>query len=109
MTIYNLLESNGILYLAVTNRFLFKFRISRLNINSRYNEFNKVYKKLFIGPYSHINFFSHKNLLLICKKNGFVRYFPINSIFLKPISLKNILRVFYHYLFSTVFYLKKKN
>ena len=105
--LYSMLKNEGIIYLAVPNCSFTKKMIYKLKNCNNFLEFTKLFRKLSIGPYSHINFFNNSSLNYLIKNNNFKKIFPFKKLFILPLNLKDILRLFYHHFFSTVFYLKK--
>lgn len=107
-TICKKMKPGALLYIAVPNCSGFENGLKRAEGISDRRRFYESLAATSIGPFQHLNFFTNTNLKSICKANGLERVFHYEAAFFPPMNVKSFFRPFYHYLFSTVFFLKKK-
>lgn len=105
--LYNKLNQNGLVYIAVPNCNSFEKQLKKVQSLLNKIESNAAFRAASIGPFSHLNFFNNSSLRTISKANGFEIIFPFKKCLIRPVSIKSFLRPFYNYFFGTVFFLKK--
>lgn len=98
------LEKNGIVYIAVPNCLHIEKKLKKTDNITDAKEIHRILRDASVGAFQHINFFTNYSLKLILRRTGLKPITPLQQAFIKPLSIKSIIRPFYLYYFGSTFF-----
>ncbi len=102
-------KKNGLIFISIPNCNKIANKLRNINQINDPEEMQKMLLKASVAAFQHINFFTNSGVKYLFKYHQLKPINPFNQIFLKPITIKSVIRPFYRFFFGTSFFLTKSS